>query len=241
MNPFNLTALTRATPSIQRRAKTRENFSTKTLQNFNQFSFINPVFNQIGCFSSEISSQTTALQFFKKKTMAEVNSQFTIDEDQAMEIQPIYLSSDESEIASPCSSPTQQLPNNVPDTYSAITQLIAAQHEHMSSSGNCALQYSPTPPTSFISNDDNDETFTPIMGTPAQLVPHTPNRRPHPLQLSRQITPIPGTPESPTPENCEQSDIFGPYDLPKNLSTSVSYDDPPPPPMFRQRQIGCKI
>ena len=61
--------------------------------------------------------------------MAEMNSQFNFDEDQEMETQPIYLSSDESEIFSPSSSPIPQIPNNLPDTYSAITQLIAAQHE----------------------------------------------------------------------------------------------------------------
>ena len=66
--------------------------------------------------------------------------QFTIDGDQEKETQPIYLSSDESEIDSPCSSPTPQLPNNVPDTYSAITQLIAAQHKQMSMSGTSAPQ-----------------------------------------------------------------------------------------------------
>ena len=115
--------------------------------------------------------------------MAEIISQFTVDEDQEMETQPIYLSSDESEIASPYSSPIPQLPNNVPDTYSAITQLIAAQNEQMSLSGTYALQYPTTPPTSLISDDDNDEVFTPIKGNPAQLVPYTPNRRPHPLQL----------------------------------------------------------
>ena len=64
--------------------------------------------------------------------MAERNSQFTFDEDRKMETQPIYLSSDESETASPCASPIPQLPNIVPDTYSAIPQLIAAQREQMS-------------------------------------------------------------------------------------------------------------
>ena len=127
--------------------------------------------------------------------MAEMNSQFNPMEDQEMKIQPNYLSSDESEIASPCSSPTPQLPNNVPDTYSAITQLIAAQHEQMLLSGTSALQYSTTPPTSLISDDNMDEMFTPISGNPAQLVPYTPNRRLYPPQLSQQITPIPDTPE----------------------------------------------
>ena len=146
--------------------------------------------------------------------MAEMNSQFKFDEDQKMETQPIYLSSDESEITSPRSSPTLQLPNNVPDTYSAITQLRAAQHEQMSQPKHFALQYPPTPPTSLLSDVDNDEVFTPISGNPAQIVPYTPIRRPQPLQLCQQMTPIPDTPESPTPENRRQSDIFQPYDLP---------------------------
>ena len=71
--------------------------------------------------------------------MAEMNSKFNFDEDQEMETQPIYLPSDENEIGSPCSAPIPQLPNNVPYKYSAITQLIAAQHEEMSSSGNFDL------------------------------------------------------------------------------------------------------
>ena len=61
--------------------------------------------------------------------MAEMNSHFTIDGNQEMETQPIYQSSDESDINSICSSPIPQLPNNVPDTYNALTQLRAAQHE----------------------------------------------------------------------------------------------------------------
>ena len=110
--------------------------------------------------------------------MAEMNSQFNFDEDREMETQPIHLSSDESEIPSPCSSPTPQLPNNVPDTYSAITHLTAAQNEQMSTSGNVALQCPPTPSTSLISDDGNDEVFTPVIGNPAHIVPYTPNRRP---------------------------------------------------------------
>ena len=146
--------------------------------------------------------------------MAEMNSQFTINEDQEMETQPIHLSSDDSEIAAPRSSPIPQLPNNVPDTYSAITQLIAAQHEQMSSSGNFALQYPTTPTTSLISDDDTDELPTPKIGNPAQFLPYNPNRDPNPLQLCQQITTIPDTPESPTPENRGQSDIFRPFDNP---------------------------
>ena len=182
MIPFNLTALTLATPFFQRKANTRNFFPRKNFQSFTLNSFILSIFNLISCFNLKLFSTTTALKYFKKKAMAEMNSQSNLDEDQKKEIQPIYLSSDESEIVSSCSSPTPQLPNNVPDTYSAITQHIAAQHEQLSSSGNFALQYPLTPPTSLISDDDNDEVFTPIMGNPAQLVPYTPNRRLHLLQ-----------------------------------------------------------
>ena len=175
---FNLTALTRAIPFIQRKAKTREIVHTEALQNFTQSSFIVSTSNQISCSILNLFSSTTAIRHFKRKAMAGMNSQFTIDEDREMEIQPIYLSSDESEIASPCSSPVPQLPNNVPGTYSAITQLIAAQHEQMSLSGTSAPHYPTIPPTSLISDDDNDEMFIPIIDNPSQFLPYTPNRHP---------------------------------------------------------------
>ena len=103
--------------------------------------------------------------------MAETNPQFNFDENQEMETQPIFLSSDESEIDSPCSSPIPQLPNNVPDTHSAITQLIAAHHEQMPLSCTSAPQYPITPPTSLISDDEDDDMLTPITGNPAQFLP----------------------------------------------------------------------
>ena len=115
------------------------------------------------------------------------------------------------------------MPNNVPDTYSAIKQLIAAQHEQMSSSRNFALQYPLNPPSSLISDDDDDDddVFNPIFGNPTQHVPYTPNRRSHPLQLCQQLTPIPYAPESPTPGNRGQPDLFRPYDLPESPTTSA--------------------
>ena len=195
MIPFNLTALTRVAPLIQQKVKTRKIFSMKTLQSFTQFSFIVSTFISIGRFSSKIPPQTTALQFFKRKAMAKINFQFNFDEDQIKETQPIYLPSDESEIDSSPSSPIPQLPNNVRDTYSAMTQLIAAQHEQMSLFGISAPQYPTTPPTSLISDDENDEMLTPIIGNSAQFLPYIPNRHPIPLQLCQQITPIPETPE----------------------------------------------
>ena len=156
-----------------------------------------------------------------------------------METQPIYLSSDESEIDSISSAPIPQLPNSVPDTYSAITQLKAAQHEQMSLSGTSAPPYPITPPTSLISDDENDDMLIPITGNPAQFFPYTPNLQPIPIQLSQQITPIPDTPESPTPENRGQSDLFLPYDIPNQPSSSLLYS--PPPSKSQQSLTDCEI
>ena len=149
MISFNLTALTRETTLIQRKAKTRTTFPRKTFQNFTLNSFIVSTFILLSRFSLRISSRNTALQYFKKKAMAEINSQFNCDEDQEMESQPIYLSSDESEIDSLHPSPIPQLQNNNPDPYSAITQLTSAHHEQMSLSGTYAPQYPINHPTNF--------------------------------------------------------------------------------------------
>ena len=203
MISFNLTALTQPTLSIQRKSKTRDIFPRKTSHNFIQFSFISSTFILLRCFNLRIVSTNTAPHHFKKKAMAEANTHFNFDEDQKMESEPIYLSSDESEIGSPTPSSIPQLPNNIPDTYSAITQLIAAQHEAMSLSGTSALPYPTTPPTSLISDDETDEMLTPTDGNHAQFLTHTRNHRS-----------IPDTPQSPTPENCGQSDDFYPTNIP---------------------------
>ena len=154
--------------------------------------------------------------------MDKINSQFNFDEDQEMETQPIYLSSDESEIDSLHPSPIPQLPNNTPDRYSAITQYIAAQHEQMSLSGTSVPRYPITSPTSLISDHENDDMTTPIVSNPAQFLPYTPNRHPISRQLHQQMTTIPDTSESPTPENRGQSDDFYPDNIPLN--------NPPPHP-----------
>ena len=203
MISFNLTALTQPTLSIQRKSKTRDIFPRKTSHNFTQFSFISSTFILLSCFNLRIVSTNTALHHFKKKEMAGTNTQFTIDDDQEMETEPIYLSSDESENESPPSSPLPQLPNNTPDKNSAITQLIAAQHEQMSLSGNSAPQCPTTPPTSLISDDEDNEMLTSTDGVRAQFSTCTRDRRP-----------IPDTPQSPTPENCGQSVDFHPTNIP---------------------------
>ena len=158
--------------------------------------------------------------------MDEINSQFNFDEDQEMETQPIYLSSDESEIDSLHPSPIPQLPNNTLHRYSAVTQLIAAQHEQMSLSGTSVPQYPITSPTSLISNHENDNMTTPIVGNPAQFLPYTPNRHRISRQIHQQMTTIPDTPESPTPENRGQSDSFYPNNIPlKNPPNIIALAD----------------
>ena len=126
-----------------------------------------------------------------------------------------------------CSSPTPQQPNNVPDRYSAITQLIAAQHVQMSLADTSALQYPMTPPNSMISDGENDDMPTPIIGNPAQFLPYTPNRHPIPLQICQQMTTIPDTPESPTTENRGQPDICCTQDIPHQPSR-IPLNNPPP-------------
>ena len=216
MIPVSLTALTRATHLVEQKTKTRNFFPRKTLQNFFVTSFNFSSFNLISRIFSKRFFPTTAKQYSKKKAKAEMNSQFTFNEDQERQTQPLYVCSDENETVSPCSLPIPQLSNNVPDTHSAIAQLIAAHGEQMSSSGNFSLQYLCTPPFSLLSDDDNDEMFNPIFGNPAQLTPYTPNRRPQPLRLCQRPTHIPDTPEPPTLENHGQSDIFRPHNLSEN-------------------------
>ena len=98
--------------------------------------------------------------------------QFEFDEEEEMMVtQHIYLSSDESESSTPCSSPDHQLPNNVPDLSDAITQLIASQYEEKFASGTTNVQYPPTTTTSLISDDDEDELFAPIAGNPSRIHP----------------------------------------------------------------------
>ena len=82
------------------------------------------------------------------------------------------------------------------------------------------------PPTSLISDDEDDDMLTPITGNPAQFLPYTPNRHPFPIQLCQQITPIPDTPESPTPENRGQPDIFRPRAIPNEPSPTILNNTP---------------
>ena len=98
----------------------------------------------------------------------------------------------------------------------------------MSLSGTSALQCPFTPPTSLISDDENDDLLTPITGNPAQFLPYTPNHHPSSIQLCQQISTIPDKPDASTPENRGQSDNFRPDDFP-NQPWSIPLNNPPPP------------
>ena len=97
----------------------------------------------------------------------------------------------------------------------------------MSLSGTSAPQNPITPPTSLTSDDEDDDMLTPITGNPAQFLPYTPNRHPISIQLCQQKTPIPDTPESPTPESRGQPDIFRPRDIPNEPSPTLLNNPPP--------------
>ena len=100
--------------------------------------------------SSKISTNT-ALRHLKHTELAEMRYHFNFNVDQEiMETQPIYRSSDESENTTHHSSPVKVPVKNVPDSYDATTQQIASQHEKRSAYGIVALQNPATPPTSLL-------------------------------------------------------------------------------------------
>ena len=223
MYPFILTALTREKPPIHQKTKICGVFlrKRKPLGKFNYHALNVSSFKPTSRTILHKTSTKTAVKHFKLRATAETSYQFTFDDDQEKETQPIYLSSDESENTTPCSSPGSQLVNNFLDSYGGITQIIASKHEQMSASRNLIPEYLPTPPTSIISDDDDNEVFTPKIGNLTQNVPHVPNRRPHPLQLRQQLAPISDAAESPTPENRRQPALFRPYYLPSTPTTSA--------------------
>ena len=175
MISFNLTALTQPTLLIQRKAKTRNIFPRKTFQNLTQLSFMISIFNKNSRFVSNLFPSTTALKYFKKKTMADMTTTFLIEEDEEpMATEPIYLSSDESEYSTPNTTPNHQLECIYPDS---INQLIASQLEQRSNMGTETIFYPPTPNTSMISDDEDSMNLTPIFGIPEQYTPQIPPRR----------------------------------------------------------------
>ena len=167
MIPFNLTALNRPTPFIQRNAKTRKIFHSETVRNITPSSFIVSIFNQNSRSTSNLFSSITALRYFEKKAMAEMTTTFPIEEDEEpMATEPIYLSSDESEYSIPNTTPGHQLEC----FYSAsINQLKALQLEKRSNMGTETVFSPPTPNTSMISDDEDPMNPTPILGNPSNI------------------------------------------------------------------------
>ena len=219
MISFNLTALTQKTPSIQRKEKTRIIFPRKTFQNFTQPSFLVSIFNKNSRFASNLISSITALKHFKVKAMADMTCVFPIEEDEeALETEPIYLSSDESEYSTPNTTPDHQLECIHPDL---INQPIASQLEQRSNTGTETVFYPPTPIISMTSDDEYEMNPTPIVGNPEQHIPQIPPSRNHPLQLCQHVQPIPDTSESPNPENRGQSDDFYPDNIPLNNPPNI--------------------
>ena len=68
----------------------------------------------------------------------------------------------------------------------------------------------PTPKTSPVSNDDEDENLNKLIGNPWQRTPHVSQRRRHPIQMCHQLPTIPEIPGSATMEKWGHSDIFAP-------------------------------
>ena len=151
-----------------------------------------------------------------------MSCQFNFDEDQEMMVtEHTYLSSKKSENSTYCSSPNHQLPNNVPDSYDAVTQLIAFYWQQMSASGTKNVQNPPILPTSLVSDDDEDKLFASIVRNFSQNAPYVPNHCTQPIQLFQQFAPIPKTPESPNTGNRKQSDSFCTYHLPDTPATTI--------------------
>ena len=144
---------------------------------------------------------------------------FCIEEDEEpMATEPIYLSSDESEYSTPNTTPDHQLECIYPNS---INRLIASQLEQRSNMGAETIVYPPTPNTPIISNDEDPMNPTPIIGNPAQDTPQIPPRRHHPIQIYQHVQPIPETPQSPTPENCGQSDDSYPENIPLHNPANI--------------------
>ena len=98
--------------------------------------------------------------------MADMTTIFFIEEDEEpMAMEPIYLSSDESEYSTPNTTRDHQLECTYPD---AINQLIASQLEQRSNTGIETAFYPPIPNRSMNTDDQDSMDPTPIIGNPEQ-------------------------------------------------------------------------
>ena len=149
---------------------------------------------------------------------------FLLQEDkEPMATELTYLSNDESEYSTPNATPDHNYESIYPDS---INQLITSQLEQKSDMGTATVFHPTTPNRSMTSDDEAEENFTPLIGTPELCTLHIPQRQNNTIQLRQHLQPVPKTPDSTTPEDQVQRDIFRPYDVP-NSSTAASHDNLP--------------
>ena len=216
MISFNLTALTRETPSIQRKEETRNIFPQQNppkfyptfihsfnLQQKQSFYFKFIIFNHGTKFFQETSHGRHVLHIPYRRRRGTYGHGTDI-----------FL----------------HLRTNKPNAF--ILTRLTSSYLHNWNNGQIRASetvfYSPTPNTSMISDDEDLTNPTPIIGNPQQYTPQIPPRRNHPIQLCQQVQPIPHTPQSPSPENRGQSDDSYPANIPLNN----------PPPLSRQYLIN---
>ena len=133
--------------------------------------------------------------------MAEKTPIFLLDEDeQQIATEPLYISSDESEYSTPNRTPAHYPESIYLDSHNAINQLIASQLEQRSNIGTATVFCPPTSNTSMISDDDEQHSPTPKIGTAAHYMSHFLQRCNDPIALCQQLQPIPDTPEAPPQE-----------------------------------------
>ena len=127
--------------------------------------------------------------------------QFKFDEgEEAMAAVPIYLSSNESENSTPCSSSDYYLASSYYDFFDAINQLIGSQPPQLSTPDSITIYCSAFPTTCSLSDGAEQKSFTHLKGNPMQDVNHVTKVRLHPIQMCQCLSAIRKTPESTTQE-----------------------------------------
>ena len=90
-----------------------------------------------------------------------------------MAIEPIYLSSDGSDYSTLNTTLDQHHESFYSDSFN---QLLASHLGQISNMGTETIFYPPTPNTSKISADEEQQNLSPIIGNPEQYTSHNPQR-----------------------------------------------------------------
>ena len=118
------------------------------------------------------------------------------EDEEPMATEPKNLSSDGSEYSTPNTTPDHHNESIYPDS---TNQLRASQLEQKLNMDTAIVFYPPTRKSSMISDDEEHQNFTPIIGNPEQHKSHLPQRSNHAIQLCRHLQPASDTPKSPSP------------------------------------------